>query len=287
MHVLVTGAGGAVGGLVAESLLSEGAQVSALTRSPDRCSFPDGVRVLGGDLTVPDSLDGVFDGVDAVFLLVLARDHDAVVERMRAAGVRRVVVLSSSSVENDGDGSEGNFGHMHHRPLEYAVERSGMEWTHVRGGEFMLNDLDDFPASVRTEGVIRAPHGDQPGAPVHERDVADVAVAALLREGHTGRAYELTGPEAITPAQRAEVISRALGRTVSFVHLSLAEARELWISNGVPPQLCDWLLWGSDPEDEGAEWDLSQIVSPDYERVMGHPGRDYASWVADHVDAFR
>lgn len=287
MHVLVTGAGGAVGGLVARSLLSEGARVSALTRSPGERSFPGGVRALGGDLTDLDSLDGAFDGVDAVFLLVPAENRGAVVERMRAAGVRRVVVLSSSSVEDDGDGSEGNFGHMHHRPLEYAVERSGLEWTHVRGGEFMLNDLDDFPASVREEGVIRAPHGDQPGAPVHERDVAEVAVAALLREGHTGRAYELTGPEAITPAQRTGVLSRALGRKISFVHLSLAQARELWISRGLPPELCDWLLWEPEPEDEGAEWDLSEIVSPDYERVMGRPGRTYASWVADHLDAFR
>ncbi|GAB3697471.1 NAD(P)H-binding protein [Nocardiopsis oceani] len=287
MRILVTGASGTVGSLVVPQLIERGATVRALSRDPANRVFPDGVDPVAGDLDRPETLDGVFDGVDAVLLYPHSETAAEIVRRMEAAGVRRVVLLSSSSVEDDGDGTDGSFGHQVHRPVEYALERSGMEWTHLRGGEFMINDLDSYADSVRSEGVIRAPNGDEPGAPVHEADISEVAATALLEDGHHGRAYELTGPEPITPAQRTSVIAGALGREVTFVPLALAEARELWISQGVPPEVCDWLLWEPDPADAGAAWDLDQIVSKDYERVMGRPGRTYAQWVADHIDAFR
>ncbi|WP_017586724.1 NAD(P)H-binding protein [Nocardiopsis ganjiahuensis] len=288
MRILVTGAGGTVGSAVVPLLLEREAAVRALSRDPARRTFPAGVEPVAGDLERPWTLDGVFDGVDAVMLYPHPETAEEVVARTRDAGVRRIVLMSSSSVETDPDAdTSGNFGHQHHRPVEEAVERSGLEWTHLRGGEFMVNDLDSYPDSVRAEGVIRAPNGDHPGAPVHEADVADMAVAALLEDGHQGRAYEITGPEHITPAQRAAVISRALGREIAFVELTLAETRELWISQGVPPEVCDWLLWEPGPEDEGAPWGPDEFVSKDYERVMGRPGRDYARWVADHIDAFR
>lgn len=287
MRILVTGAGGTVGSEVVTRLLERGAAVSALSRDPASRVFPEGVEPVTGDLDRPDSLEGAFDGVDAVMLYPHPETAEEVVARIRAAGVRRIVLMSSASVETDpGADTSGNFGHQHHRPVEEAVERSGLEWTHLRGGEFMVNDLDSYPGSVRAEGVIRAPNGDHPAVPVHEADMADMAVAALLEDGHHGRAYEVTGPEHITPAERAAVISRALGREISFEHLTTAQARELWISQGVPPEVCDWLLWEPGPEDD-TEWAADEFVSKDYERVIGRPGRTYAQWVADHLDAFR
>jgi len=71
---------------------------------------------------------------------------------------------------------------------------------------------------------------------------------------------------------------------VAFVELTLAEARDLWLARGVPPEICDWLLW--EPHGDG-DADPGDCVSPDYERVMGRPGRTYARWVDDHLDAFR
>ncbi|MGQ4268637.1 NAD(P)H-binding protein [Nocardiopsis changdeensis] len=273
-HVLVTGAGGTVGGLVVPELRERGLRVRALTRDPSRRTFPAGVEVAAGDLADPATLDGVFDGVDAVFLFPVAETAAAVVDLMRRAGVRRVVVLSSTSVS---DGDDTDFGYRHHRPVEEAVERSGLEWTHLRAGEFMANDLDSYSGSVRAEGVVRAPHGDRPWAPVHEADLADAAVAALTGSGHHGKAYTLTGPETVTAAERAAAIGAALGREVRFVHLSNEEARELWISQGVPPEVCDWLLWEA-PDG----WDPSGLVSSDYEKITGRRGRTYAQWADDH-----
>ncbi|MFE9244134.1 NAD(P)H-binding protein [Nocardiopsis sp. NPDC006938] len=289
MRVLVTGASGTVGSLVVPRLLEGGAAVRALSRDPARRVFPEGVEPVAGDLEAPATLDGVFDGVDAVMLYPHPETAEEVVRRARAAGVRRIVLMSSASVETDpGADTDHNYGHLHHRPVEEAVERSGLEWTHLRGGEFMVNDLDSLPDSVRSEGVVRAPRGDEPAAPVHEADMADVAAAALVEGGHHGRAYVITGPEPVTPAERTAVISRALGREITFVPLTLAQARELWLARGVPPELCDWLLWEPATDEEtGTGSDPQECVSPDYERVMGRPGRTYARWVADHLDAFR
>ncbi|MEU3229078.1 NAD(P)H-binding protein [Nocardiopsis alba] len=288
MRVLVTGASGTVGSLVVPALLERGTTVRALSRAPDARAFPIGVETAKGDLELPHTLDGVFDDVDALLLYPHPEGAEEVVDRAARSGVRRIVLFSSASVDTDPDADvDGNLGHLHHRPVEEAVERSGLEWTHLRGGEFMINDLDSHAGTVRDEGVFRSAHAGQPGAPVHEADMADMAVAALLRDGHRGRAYEITGPEPITPEQRAETIARVLEREVSFVPLSLEEARELWLAEGVPPQMCDWLLWEPDPADEGREWAAGEIVSGDYERVMGHPGRDYARWVLDHADSFR
>ncbi|USY22930.1 NAD(P)H-binding protein [Nocardiopsis exhalans] len=287
MRILVTGASGTVGSEVVPRLLERGAAVRALSRDPANRVFPEGVEPVAGDLDRPESLEGAFDGVEAVMLYPHPETAEEVVARIRAAGARRIVLMSSASVETapEADTSD-NFGHQHHRPVEEAVERSGLEWTHLRGGEFMVNDLDSYPDSVRAEGVIRAPHGDNPGVPVHEADMADMAVAALLEDGHHGRAYEVTGPEHITPAERAAVISQALGRAITFEHLTTAQAREMWLSQGVPPEICDWLLWEPDPEDS-TEWAADEFVSKDYEQVIGRPGRTYAQWVADHLDAFR
>ncbi|WP_431869505.1 NAD(P)H-binding protein [Nocardiopsis eucommiae] len=285
MRVLVTGASGTVGSLVVRRLLDRGAAVRALSRDPARRIFPKGVDPVEGDLERPATLNGVFDDVDAVLLYPHPETAEEVVDRIRRSGVRRIVLMSSASVRTDPD-AEHDFGHLHHRPVEEAVERSGLEWTHLRGGEFMVNDLDSLPDSIRAEGVVRAPRGDEPGAPVHEADMADVATVALLEDGHHGRAYEITGPEPITPAERAAVIAGALGREITFVALTLAEARDLWLAQGVPPEICDWLLWESDPGEEDAAAP-DDCVSPDYERVMGRPGRTYARWVDDHLDAFR
>ncbi|MBR8744263.1 NAD(P)H-binding protein [Nocardiopsis sp. MG754419] len=284
MRILVTGARGTVGSLVVPLLLERGATVRALSRDPARRTFPAGVETVAGDLERPATLDGVFDDVDAVMLYPHPETAEDVVGRIATAGVRRIVVMSSASVDTAPPADTAhNIGHRHHRPVEEAVERSGLEWTHLRGGEFMVNDLDDHAVTVRTEGLLRAPHTGQHGAPVHEADVADIAAVALTEEGHHGRAYEITGPASLTPEQRAETIGRVLGREVAFVPLSYEEARALWISQGVPPEICDWLLWEPDPGEDPCE---GETFSHDYARVMGRPGRDYARWVADHADAF-
>lgn len=127
--------------------------------------------------------------------------------------------------------------------------------------------------------MVRELHGDVRGAPVHEADVADIAVLALLEDGHNGSTYAVTGPEPITRREQVQLIGDLLGHEIRFAEITLEQARVRWRGRGVPDDAIEYIIRppspGSDP------------VSPDYQRTVGRRGRTYAQWVADNLDAFR
>lgn len=273
MTVLVTGATGNVGRLVVEGLVAEGAEVRALSRAPERAArlLPAGVRTVDGDLGRPGTLDAALKGVEQLFLFPVARTAREVVARAREAGVRRIVVLSSGAVSAGLDTT-------HHLPVERAVEESGLEWTHVRPGEFARNKLHMWGPSIRAEGVVRSAFPDALGVPVHEADIAEVAAAALLEDGHTGRAYSLSGPERLSHREQAGALADGLGRRLRFEPLTYGQARAAYIASGIPADIAEYLLgYQAEYAEEPPQ------VLPDTERVLGRPGRTLARWAADHA----
>ncbi|RST16656.1 NAD-dependent epimerase/dehydratase family protein [Streptomyces sp. WAC05374] len=277
MTVLVTGATGSVGRHVVERLVAEGATVRALTRNPATAGLPDGVAVFEGDLTDPGTLRAALRGVERLYLFPVPETAREVVAAAKEAGVSRIVVLSSSSVlDESGDNHSGEY----HRAVERAVEESGIDWTFVRPDEFATNVLWKWGHSIRTEGVVRAPYGDAPRVLIHEADVAAVAVAALLQEGHAGKAYVLTGPEAITQADQVRAISGALGREIRFEEITPDQAREL-MGRAMPAPVVEMVLG----------YLADALVNPPavadtVERVTGVPARTFARWAADHAADF-
>lgn len=272
--ILVTGATGNVGRHVVRRLVAAGHPVRALTRSPERAALPEGVDVVRGDLTEPGSWPAALDAVQRVYLFPVP---DAVHEFLAAAtraGVRRVVVLSSAAA------GMGNGIGSRHLLVERAVEATDVEWTHVRPGAFAANALWQWGPSIRAEGVVRAPYGDASVAPVHEADIAAVATDALLRDGHAGHRYELSGPESLTYREQVAILGRAIGRDVAFVELSPQQAREQMIRT-VPESVADGLLalW-ADAVGRPA------TVLPTVEQVTGRPARTFAEWAADHAGEF-
>uniref|UniRef100_A0AAU3ICU7 NAD(P)H-binding protein n=1 Tax=Streptomyces sp. NBC_01393 TaxID=2903851 RepID=A0AAU3ICU7_9ACTN len=277
MTVLVTGATGSVGRHVVERLVAAGVPVRALTRNPATAGLPAGVDVFEGDLTRPDTVRAALRGVERLYLFPVPETAREVVAAAKDAGVGRIVVLSSSSVlDESGDNHSGEY----HRAVERAVEESGIDWTFVRPDEFATNVLWKWGRSIRAEGVVRAPYGDAPRVLVHEADVAAVAVTALLQDGHTGRAYVLTGPEAITQADQVRAIAGALGREILFVEITPDEAREL-MGQAMPAPVVEMVLG----------YLADAVVNPPVavdtvERVTGVPARTFARWAADHAGDF-
>ncbi|MFI5910062.1 NAD(P)H-binding protein [Dactylosporangium sp. NPDC051541] len=276
MRILVTGATGLVGRHVVASLASAGHQVRALTRNPAAAAFPDGVEVVGGDLTDPDSVP--LRAVDRLYLFPVGRAARAVSAAAARAGVRRIVVLSGALADTD-DSPDG------YRAVERAVEDSGLEWTHVRPGEFAANWLDWAP-SIREHRAVRRPYGAAVTQPTHEADIAAVAVAALTEDGHAGHVYTLAGPEALTIAAQTAAIGRAIGATVRFDDLEPATARAEWIGNGYPEPFVDWMfaMWAGSARDPAPVDDAWAGVVP---RLTGRPARTFARWATDHAADFR
>ncbi|MGH3916871.1 MAG: NAD(P)H-binding protein [Pseudonocardiaceae bacterium] len=270
----MTGATGTVGRHVVEQLLTAGADVRALSRRPESAGLPAAVEVVGGDLEDPVSLVSAFDGADRMYLFP-AGDTQQVVDLAKKAGVRRVVVLSSVSAGFEND-PIGEF----HRAAERAVEDSGLEWTHVRPGMFAGN-LVDWADAIRADGVVRAPYGAARQAPVHERDIAAVAATALLADGHHGKIYPLSGPEALTKTEQVAAIGKAIGRAVRFEELTPEQWREQ-VKDEIPPFLVDWLLgiWARAVDKPDPVW-------PTVQEVLGRPARTVAEWAADHTEDFR
>lgn len=273
--ILVTGATGNVGRHVVRGLVEAGQPVRALTRDPDRAALPAGVEVVRGDLTRPESLTGALDGVDRVSLFPVPEAVQGFLDVASRAGVRRIVVLSSAAAA-----SSNGIGRRH-LAVEQAVEAAGAEWTHVRPGAFASNALWNWGPSIRAEGVVRAPYGDAAVAPVHEADIAAVITTALLEEGHTGRRYELSGPQSLTHREQVEILGRAIGRDIAFVELSPEQARERMLRT-VPEPVVDALLglWA-------AAVGVPATVLPTVEQVTGHQARSFAQWAAEHADRFR
>ena len=291
MTVLVTGATGNVGRLVVRRLLDRGVAVRAMTRDPERAGLPEGAEAVRGDLTEPESLAGALRGAERLYLFPVAETAAEVVARAVDAGVGRIVVLSSGAVTA---GYDTDF----HLPVERAVERSGVEWTHVRPGEFALNKLWLWGPSVRGESVVRDPHPDAAWYPTHEADIADVAAAALVEDGHTGRAYTFGGPELISHRAQVEAISRAVGREIRFETVSPEQAREHYrAQGGFAAANADMLLGFTDyagNEADGDEWaeevaaaQAEVATAPTARQVTGRPARDFAQWARDHADDFR
>jgi uncharacterized protein YbjT (DUF2867 family) len=278
MTILVTGATGNVGWEVVRQLVAAGVKVRAMTRNPATANFPDSVEVVQGDLTQAEGWPAILEGVEKAFLFPVA---GAFVDMAKAAGVKRIVVLSSAALDYEAEDMSG-YSHAPERAIERAVEVSGLEWTHVRPGEFMSNALE-WVGTIRAESVVRAPFGDSPGVPIHEADIAVVAVKALLEDGHNGAIYSVTGSEFSTLRERVQTISRAIGRDIRFEELTPQQARENWRANGYPDEVIDWLL---NETDQVVDYDLPSIF-PTFERVMGRPARTFAEWAVDHAADFR
>ncbi|GGO75643.1 NmrA family NAD(P)-binding protein [Nonomuraea cavernae] len=261
--VLVTGATGRVGRHVVTQLREAGVEVRALTRDPGKSGFT-------GDLRDPKSLVDALDGVEAVFLVWpfgTAEGAGAVLEVV-AQRARRVVYLSSAAVRD------------HEREIERLVGRSGLEWTILRPHAFAANALrwaDQVPA-----GVVRESYGKAAMSPVDERDIAAVAVRALLDDGHHGATHVLTGPESLTQADQARLIGEALGRPVRWHELPPQATRDRLLASGWPPDATDAML-----DAQAALVETPGPTTSAVEDVTGTPARTFRDWARDHAHAFR
>ncbi|WP_433952879.1 SDR family oxidoreductase [Curtobacterium flaccumfaciens] len=266
MTIAITGATGNIGGAVSAALAADAVPFRMLVRDASRAPELPGTEVAVATFADADASRTALQGVEVLLMVSAAEaedrldQHRAFVAAAADAGVRHVVYTSFLGAAPDATFTLGR----DHWATEQAIRESGMAFTFLRDS-FYLDFVEDL---VGEDGVIRGPAGDGAMAAVARADVARVATAVLHDpDAHRDQTYELTGPEAITLAQAAAIVSEVRGRTVSYHPETLDEAyasRAQW--NPEPWQADAWVSTYT-AIDEGA---LAH-VSGDVERITGRP----------------
>ncbi|MFE5580123.1 SDR family oxidoreductase [Kitasatospora sp. NPDC056531] len=278
--ILVTGATGTIGREVVR-LLSGRLPLRILARDPGRVtSVTRTDEVVAGDYRDKNSLSRGLRGVRSAFVVtsdIGGQDDTRFVTAARTAGVRHLVKLSAAAVT---DPLADDLITRWQRGAEETIRTSGLDWTFLRPRSFMSNTLG-WASTIRTEGVVRALYGTTRNACVDPRDIARVAVKALTEPGHEGKAYALTGPEAISAVEQAERLGRVLRRPVRFEELGPEQAWAQW-SRRYPEPIAEALLAGVERQLAGAKAGVDSTV----ERLTARPATSYAAWARDHATAF-
>jgi uncharacterized protein YbjT (DUF2867 family) len=236
---------------------------------------------MRGDLTLPETLDGCLFGVDTVFLVWTAPSSAVAPALDRIAKyARRIVFLSAPLKTSHPFFQQPNPSRARAELIERLIESSGLEWTFLRPGMFAANALGWWAPQIRADDVVRWPYLSAPTAPVHERDIAAVAVRALCEGSHTRAEYVLTGPESLSQLEQISTIGRVIGRSLRIEEMSPDEARREWASL-MPASVVNMLLdaWA-------AALGQPAHVTSTVAEITGVPARTFRDWATDHAAEF-
>ena len=239
--IAVTGATGRLGGRVAARLAAMGVPQTLVVRDPARAPRLPRATVLPGAFGDPDAVRRALRGIDRVLMVSASETPDRVdqhrsfVDAAAEAGVGHLTYISFYGARPDATFTLAR----DHAATEAHIRASGMAWTFLRDNLY----ADFFTAMVGDDGVIRGPAGDGRVAAVAQDDVADAATAVLMAASdHAGATYEVTGPDALTMVEVAAILTRHLGRAVSYRPETIDEAYASRASSGAPEwQLDAWV----------------------------------------------
>ncbi|MEV6391539.1 NAD(P)H-binding protein [Nocardia xishanensis] len=274
---VVTGATGNIGAELVRALAADGQPVRAVVRDPARASLPEGVEAVTGDLNRPETLADALDGAQGMYLMPGYENLDDLLALAGKAGLARVVLLSSGSAAL---ADLGNAISRYMTLSEQAVRESGLAWTFLRPRSFMSNALRWLP-QLAAGDIVRAQFSWVPVAAVDPADIAAVAARALTGGELDGRILDLTGPEALLPAEQVAVLAEVLDRPLECRELDAEETRaELAASmpRAYAEAFTSFFIDGTLDESQ---------VHPTVREVTGRPPRTFRQWAEAHADAFR
>ena len=277
--ICITGAGGTVGSEVVKQLELAKVPFRAAYFSKEKvdAAHAKGVEAVIIDYNRPETLRAAFQGCDKLFLLGPNALNQTqlelnAVEAAKAVGMQHIVKQSVMGAEEEAFSLA-----LVHRPVEKVIESSGMTWTFLRPNSFMQNVVTFMSETIKAEGTFYSASGGAKIAHVDVRDIATVAVNSLTEPNHIGRAYTLTGAEALTYDDLANELSKVLGRSISHINLSPEDLKHSMLAEGLPEAIADRML---DLERYYREDQASRITN-DIKQVTGHEPRRFAQYTRD------
>ena len=279
--ICITGAGGTVGREVIQQLELAGVPFRAAYFSKGKV---DAALAKGRDAVIidynnPETLRAAFRGCDQLFLLGPNALNQTqlelnAVEAAKAVGVQHIVKQSVMGAEDEAFSLA-----LLHRPVEKAIEASGMTWTFLRPNSFMQNVVTFMSETIRAESAFYSASGEAKIAHVDVRDIAAVAVKALTEPTHEGQSYTLTGPESLTYDDLAQELSVVLGRSISHISLPSEDLKYGMLAGGMPDAIADRML---DLERYYRE-DQASRITHDIQQVTGQAPRRFAQYARDYA----
>ena len=279
--ILVTGATGSVGSRLVRLLKKQGRAVRVFARNLVG-KTTDGVEAAPGDFKDKASLERAMDGVTAVYLLSAGDQlsaHEAnAIEAAQAAGVKLVVKHSVAGAQYNAPGFPS-----WHRAGEERLEASGLPFVLLRPASFASNALY-WAGSIKGQAIVYGALGDAAVPVIDPDDIAEAAVTVLTTPGHEGKAYELSGPEALTTAEQVDAIGRVVGRDLKFVNVPDDAARQSMLGLGMSPAYVEAMI------------SLFQMfrgigrIEPypnDVQTLTGHRPRSFRQWAEANAAAFK
>jgi len=280
--ILITGASGNVGKEVLKQIAATGAKVRAAFQTVSKAAAaPSGVEVVTMDYNQPQTLQAALKGVERVFLVgpptpnLTALERKAI-DEIKQADVRHVVKLSAMG------GRDAIFLRQHADSEDY-IKSSGVAYTFLRPNGFMQNFVTYNGATINTQNAFYGSQGDGKVSHIDLRDIAAVAVKALTDNGHVGKVYTLTGPEALSNARVAEILSDDTGREIKYVDLPAEQFKQALLGAGLPEWSANALV------------DLQQFyrrggasaVTRDVEQLLGRKPTSFEQFSRDYAQAFQ
>lgn len=250
----------------------------ASARRPESGQFPDGVDVRAADLTDAASLASAFEGVDQLFLYANQEGVPGVLESARAAGIEKIVLMSSGSVIHAS--STGNTITEEHREVEEAFDAaSDLTVIPIHPLVLATNCLGwSYP--IKASGVAFLYKPDAVTAPIHEKDIAAVAVAALIRANTAKVSDLLTGPIRMSQRDQVAAIAAATGSKIDVTELTRDEALAQFVRY-MPDEEAEAVLQFLDDADAGNSPATSTVKD-----ILGRAAIGFDQWAIDHAVEF-
>jgi uncharacterized protein YbjT (DUF2867 family) len=272
--ILVIGGTGKVGSRLAHRLKESGFSVRIASRRPPSDSSGGNAEHRYFDWADETTYSPVLAGIQRLFLIAPPGVADpsaqmtVFLKHALQSGVQRVVLLSSSLITADSPG----LGAVH-----TTIQKQIPEWAVLRPSWFMQDFVEDhyYAASIKNEGVIVTATGDGRVGFVDAEDIAEVGLRALIDEQPHNTDHLITGPQALSYAEVASILSKAMGRPIRYIFAQPDEAQARMVAYGIPAHFAALL---AKVEYEGIRNGLEDRVTPTVERVTGRPPRSLADF---------
>jgi uncharacterized protein YbjT (DUF2867 family) len=298
--ILVTGATGTVGGEVVKQLAaissSSGYNVRAAVHSNNksvklRQLNSEDIEIVDLDYNKQETVAHALNNVDKIFLQTLPTPNVAdicsnIINEAKKNGVKYVVKLSAMGADSEPRSTVLRF----HGEEEKIIEDSGIPYTFLRPPAYMQNFVTQFGHTIKTQNAFYVPAGDAKMSFIDSRDIAAITAeiltkdnTGLSRQHYENKAYDITGPDALSYRQAADILSSEVGKKISYVNITEDDSRKGMKQIGMGDWFIDIMM------------ELFRIIRAGYgsetttvvEDITGRKPIPFAQFAKDYAEALR